>query len=644
MPSNPDFGRNDESKKMHKVHLEATFEGSLAVSVSNTSGHYSKHEQTSSYSLLASQSSCPQLDHEDLDQVDEYDLEEMDLKWQVAMISMRIKKFYKKTGRKLQTKEDNRRRDGWNSGNKDGNRTGKKEESKAMVTVDGECVDWTTHSEDDENFAFMASKHSGSTHSDASVEIKAYTQGLKKVEAQLVAHQQGQLWLEAIKDLFSICLIYGLYSLSDRCKSAFLYGKIDEEVYVSQPPGFLDPKSPEKVYKVVKALYGLHQAPRAWKSHNRRLSFLWQETHYLAMHTADIVATSTTEAEMLLAAKAADKGNYLWIQNQMLDYGFNFMNTKIYIDNESTICIVKNLSKKIAQVVSALIKSKNSLVKHFEDMRLCRPFKEYLQGKMVSNGLLKDERKMPLCDDFHTLSTMKDAKQVNFRLEILYAFNKTRSDAMSNALKDYREVTEKRLLNVLKQFDTYIKGKHFSGKVTPLFDTMLVQPTQAEGASSERQSAEQSSPSPAPTSEVPYEPHTDSSSAQPSENLLGENPLEIFHPGNKHPLLGNEDDMTLPNVYDLCISLCKQVSDQAKEIKLLKAQITKLKKQAKPVIKHFKEYLKTVSLQKRIPKKSSSKKQKMHKKYVSKQGRKIAKGESSVQRDPMFDVMPEDKN
>ncbi|GJR63863.1 putative ribonuclease H-like domain-containing protein [Tanacetum coccineum] len=47
-------------------------------------------------------------------------------------------------------------------------------------------------------------------------------------------------------------------------KSAFLYGKIDEEVYVSQPPGFQDPKSPQKVYKVVKALYGLHQAPRAW--------------------------------------------------------------------------------------------------------------------------------------------------------------------------------------------------------------------------------------------------------------------------------------------------------------------------------------------------------------------------------------------
>ncbi|GKA63721.1 putative ribonuclease H-like domain-containing protein [Tanacetum coccineum] len=47
-------------------------------------------------------------------------------------------------------------------------------------------------------------------------------------------------------------------------KSAFLYGTIKEEVYVCQPLGFVDPKFLEKVYKVEKALYGLHQAPRAW--------------------------------------------------------------------------------------------------------------------------------------------------------------------------------------------------------------------------------------------------------------------------------------------------------------------------------------------------------------------------------------------
>ncbi|GJZ36672.1 putative ribonuclease H-like domain-containing protein, partial [Tanacetum coccineum] len=53
-----------------------------------------------------------------------------------------------------------------------------------------------------------------------------------------------------------------------------------------------------------------------------------------------IVTNSTTEAEYVVAASCY--GQVLWIQNQMLDYRYNFMNTKIHIDNESTICIVKN--------------------------------------------------------------------------------------------------------------------------------------------------------------------------------------------------------------------------------------------------------------------------------------------------------------
>ncbi|GJV89760.1 hypothetical protein Tco_1533698 [Tanacetum coccineum] len=114
-------------------------EVSTAYCVPNLSGQNTKYEQTSSYSLLANQSSCPQLDHEDLEQIDEYDLEEMDLKWQVAMISMRMKKFYKKADSR-ELKITGGRMHG-NSGKQGWEQNGQKEDSKALVTVDGEGVD-----------------------------------------------------------------------------------------------------------------------------------------------------------------------------------------------------------------------------------------------------------------------------------------------------------------------------------------------------------------------------------------------------------------------------------------------------------------------------------------------------------------------
>nr|GEU70674.1 putative ribonuclease H-like domain-containing protein [Tanacetum cinerariifolium] len=216
-------------------------------------------------------------------------------------------------------------------------------------------------------------------------------------------------------------------------KSAFLYDRIEKEVYVCQPPGFKDPKFPDKVYKVEKVLYGLHQAPRAcYKTLSTYLldngfhrantpmetsnPLLKDENAedvdvhlyrsmigslmYLTSSRPDImfavcacarfqvtpkvshlhavkrifrylkgqsklglwypkdspfdleaytnsdyagqtrVANSTTKAEYVVASNCC--GQLLWIQNQMLDYGYNFMNTKIFIDNESTIFIVKN--------------------------------------------------------------------------------------------------------------------------------------------------------------------------------------------------------------------------------------------------------------------------------------------------------------
>ncbi|GJS02788.1 putative ribonuclease H-like domain-containing protein [Tanacetum coccineum] len=200
--------------------------------------------------------------------------------------------------------------------------------------------------------------------------------------------------------------------------SAFLYGTIEEDVYVCQPLGFVDPKFPEKDYKVEKALYGLHQAPRAWYetlftylldngfhrgqidktlfikrlkgdillvqvyvddiifgSTKKSLCDEFDKIMHNSLRTAstpmetnkalkkdedgedvdvhlyrfnlllvskkqNVVANSTTEAEYIAASHCC--GQVLWIQNQMLDYGFNFMQTKIHVDNESAICVVKN--------------------------------------------------------------------------------------------------------------------------------------------------------------------------------------------------------------------------------------------------------------------------------------------------------------
>ncbi|GJS47751.1 putative ribonuclease H-like domain-containing protein [Tanacetum coccineum] len=69
---------------------------------------------------------------------------------------------------------------------------------------------------------------------------------------------------EEIRSILAYASFMGFIVYQMDVKSAFLYGTIKEEVYVCQPPGFEDLQFPNKAYKVEKALYGLHQAPRAW--------------------------------------------------------------------------------------------------------------------------------------------------------------------------------------------------------------------------------------------------------------------------------------------------------------------------------------------------------------------------------------------
>ncbi|GJT10582.1 hypothetical protein Tco_0857624, partial [Tanacetum coccineum] len=192
------------------------------------------------------------------------------------------------------------------------------------------------------------------------------------------------------------------------------------------------------------------------------------------------------------------------------------------------------------------------------------------------------------------------------------------------------------------------KGKHFLGKVTPLFASMLVQPTEDEGSTSERPSEPQPTPSPPHPSEATIEPQTDPSPRPSAFTHIPDSIPESSgrnhggHSSSDKSLSGNEGDMTLQSVYDLCNSLCIQVTDQAKEIKHLKAQIKKLKKKAKPVITHHRAWMKSVSLKQRLAGKKSLKKNWIQKESVSKQGRKSAKAKPSVHKDPLFDELPDD--
>ncbi|GKA13326.1 RNA-directed DNA polymerase, partial [Tanacetum coccineum] len=152
---------------------------------------------------------------------------------------------------------------------------------------------------------------------------------------------------------------------------------------------------------------------------------------------------------------------------------------------------------------------------------------------------------------------------------------------------------------------------------------MLVQPTEDEGEGSERPSEPQPIPSPPHPSTDQHETQTNPSPRpSPTSHITDSIPEGSGgnHGGQSSSdksLSGNEGGMTLQSVYDLCISLCTQVTDQANEIKHLRAHIKKLKKKAKPVITHHRAWMQS--------------------------GRKSAKAEPSVHKDPAFDELDDDE-
>nr|GEW66257.1 hypothetical protein [Tanacetum cinerariifolium] len=163
--------------------------------------------QNTAYAYIASQSSGSQIKFEDINQIDEDDMEEMDIKWNMALLSMRANKFWKKTGKKISIQgsdmvgaprsQDRGRRDNYRQGFKV-----KEQAPKALMGINGVGWDWSYMENDEENHALVAKKEDPTEFSlmaNTSAESKVFDNSLcskdwlAQVKSRLVEHKDREI-------------------------------------------------------------------------------------------------------------------------------------------------------------------------------------------------------------------------------------------------------------------------------------------------------------------------------------------------------------------------------------------------------------------------------------------------------------------
>ncbi|GJU54827.1 hypothetical protein Tco_1228541 [Tanacetum coccineum] len=219
------FGGNANSKKMQKAVFKQQFE---AFKISNSEGlekGYDRFQQLLSQLEAhgaevstedANHKFLRSLDllHEDLEQIDDVYIEEMDINWQITMIAIRMKKFYKKTGRRV---------DRWKNtskGTHDGKKkrdslyqqqeTGKQEKNQmGLLTMDDGIVNWGEHTEAEEtNHALIHTillKHYANEIYEKDEKLKRYRRiGMKAVKEKEQLQKTVDSWKDSSKNLWKL--------------------------------------------------------------------------------------------------------------------------------------------------------------------------------------------------------------------------------------------------------------------------------------------------------------------------------------------------------------------------------------------------------------------------------------------------------
>ncbi|GJX69963.1 putative ribonuclease H-like domain-containing protein [Tanacetum coccineum] len=192
---------NERLKELQAQAQAQILRTSLLFSTASTQVSTANLSDTTVYAFLANQPNGSQLIHKDLENIHEDNLEEMDLKWQLALLSMRTRRFFQKTGRKITINgsdiagyDKSKEQDSRHRNQDRSRRTINVEEtsSKAMVAIDGAGFDWSYMADDEVPLNMVLMDFSNSEFNKSEFNLAAYKRGVASVEEQLVFYKKNE--------------------------------------------------------------------------------------------------------------------------------------------------------------------------------------------------------------------------------------------------------------------------------------------------------------------------------------------------------------------------------------------------------------------------------------------------------------------